>query len=323
MDRNDVSWRGYFTAPVTPFNRSGEIDEDNLVAVFRHAVDNGVHGILVNGSTGEWFSQTDAERRLVAEVAVDTVAHAVPVIVGVTCVRPVEAIKLAEHAESIGADAVMASPPPMAKPTLEELHDYYQRVFGATGLPAWIYNFPQDNGRPISVDELALLATIPNIVAVKQSSPDIGDLITTIERYSDQLVIFGHMVSRLGGAMIASGFGGDGHFGSGLLLGRELPRFFELVWAGQLDEANAIADRFEALMSELRGDCTDGYNWGFGGMQPTMKAAMNLIGQPGGYPRRPKLAVMDNASLAKIADILKRAGLPLIDDRLTRERGRP
>ncbi|OLT52697.1 hypothetical protein BJF89_04280 [Corynebacterium sp. CNJ-954] len=309
MDRNDVDWKGYFTAPVTPFTADGDLDEKAFGDIIGSSVDAGVHGILVNGSTGEWFSQRDPERRRLAEIAVAEAGGRVPVIVGVTCTRPDDTVSLVEHAERAGADAVMASPPPMARPTAVELDTYYRTVFGATGLPAWIYNFPQDNGHYIDLDTVERLAEIPNVVAIKQSAPGEDTLIQTIERVSDRLIVFGHMLSRLGLAFIRSDFGGDGHFGSGLLLGSDMPGFFEHAWAGNYDAAGEIADRFSELMAVMHGDRADGYNWAFGGMQPTLKAAMNLLGQPGGYPRAPKLPVTDPDSLDRMAQALRTAGL--------------
>lgn len=189
MDRNDVDWKGYWTAPVTPFTADGAVDEDGLARVVRHAVEEGVHGILINGSTGEWFSQSDHERRRIAELAVKEVGGRVPVTIGVTCTRPAEAAELARHAESIGAAAVMASPPPMARPTATELMDYYAEVFGATALPAWLYNFPQDNGHPIPLDQIEALADLPTVVAIKQSAPGTETLLSTIDRVGDRLVV--------------------------------------------------------------------------------------------------------------------------------------
>lgn len=309
MNRDDVTWRGYWTATVTPFDAQGDIDELALRGVIQNALDCGVHGILCNGSTGEWFSQTTSERRQVAETTVECSHGSTPVVVGITCVRPRDAVALARHAESIGASAVMASPPPTARLTTEELYAYFSEVFGSTGLPAWIYNYPQDNGRPITLTELERMSQIENVVAIKQSCPDTAELIDTIARFGGEIRVFGHLLSRLGMSLISSGFGGDGHFGSGLLLGRDMPRFFECVWAGKLDEAGRIADRFDAMMARMRGDASDGYNWKFGGIHGSMKAAMSLIGQNGGYPRSPKLPVTDRESLDEIAAILRDAGL--------------
>lgn len=123
------------------------------------------------------------------------------------------------------------------------------------------------------------------------------------------LRVFGNMLNRVGAALIRSRFGGDGHFGSGMLLGADMPGFFEAAWAGDVERADAIAYRFEKLMAGLAGKRQDGYNWAFGGMQPTLKAAMNVLGESGGFPRKPKLPVDDPSALDDIRRILQDAGL--------------
>ncbi|MFT4029739.1 MAG: dihydrodipicolinate synthase family protein [Protaetiibacter sp.] len=309
MDRTDVGWKGYWTALVTPFAEDGRLDTAALAELVQRVVDDGAHGMLVNGSTGEVFVQTPAERRLVAEIAVQATAGRVPVVVGVTAATPGDAAAYVRHAAQIGADGVLSGPPVNARPTEAELYAYYAEAFDASELPAWLYNFPQENGHPISVDQVGRLIEIDNVVAIKQSSPSIADLIGTIERYGDRIRVFGHLLSRLGVALMSSGFGGDGHFGSGMLFGRRMPEFFDHVWAGRLDEARAIADIVDSAMAELLGAREDGFNWAFGGMQPTLKAAMNIAGQPGGYPRPPKLPLSDPSDLAEIRRILTKAGV--------------
>lgn len=309
MDRNDVTWSGYWSAAITPFTADGALDEDALREVVDRSVAQGVHGICVNGSTGEWFSQTLEERRRVAEIAVSTVDGRVPTVVGVTCSRAEDAAGLVEHAARVGATSVIASPPPLARPTPDELESYYREVFAAAPIPAWLYNFPQDNGHHVSLREIVRLAEIPTVVAVKQSVPSMWEFIETIDAVGSTLRVFGNMLNRVGFALIHGGFGGDGHFGSGMLLGADMPGFFEATWQGDAARAHAIAHRFEKLMAGLAGDRSDGYNWAFGGMQPTLKAAMNLLGERGGYPRKPKLPVDDPAALADIRQILEDAGL--------------
>jgi 4-hydroxy-tetrahydrodipicolinate synthase len=309
MNRDDVSWCGYWPAIVTPFTASGSLDEEGLRRVVDRVIADGAHGVCVNGSTGEWFSQTFVERRRVAEVAVAAVADRVPTVVAVTSSRVDDAVSLARHAAAVGATSVMSAPPPLARPTPRELEAYFREVFGAVSIPAWLYNFPQDNGHPMSVAELERLAAIPNVVAVKQSTPHLSELLDTIQRVGPQLRIFGTLIHRLGVAVIHGGFGGDGQVGSGMLLGTDLPEFFEATWRGDLGTAFDIADRHERLMAGLMGDRADGYNWAFGGMQPTLKAAMNALGQPGGLPRLPKLPIDDPEALSRLDQVLADAGL--------------
>ena len=80
MNRHDVDWAGYLPAVVTPFTREGVLDPDTLTALIEHYVDRGMHGLLVNGTCGEWFSQTIEERMVVAETAVAAAAGRARVI---------------------------------------------------------------------------------------------------------------------------------------------------------------------------------------------------------------------------------------------------
>lgn len=311
MNRHDVDWRGYFAALPTPFTEQGELDPEAFAATVELYVTRGAHGLLVNGSTGEWAAQTVPERKQLAETAVSAAAGRVPVIVAVTHARPDRSVELARHAEAVGADAVMVPPPPAVRPSPAELRAYIADVAASTELPCWLYNFPQENATHLTVAQISDLVRLPNVVAVKQSIGDDRELYATIEAVGDTTVVFGNMLSRLGLAAIAGGFGGEGHFGSGMPLGERMPRFFERAWEGDLAEAGRIADDVATFTARLKGDVHDGYNWRYGGMQATLKAVMNLRGEPGGYPRRPKLPITDPDALAEISRTLTDLGLPV------------
>ncbi|MFE7354366.1 dihydrodipicolinate synthase family protein [Streptomyces sp. NPDC057543] len=312
MNRHDVDWRGYFAALPTPFTRQGDLDLDAFTTTVRLFVTQGAHGLLVNGSTGEWAAQSTEERKRLAETAVSAAAGQVPVIVAVTHPQPAAAVELARHAEAAGADAIMVPPPPAVRPTPAELHAYITEVAASTGLPCWLYNFPQENATHLIVAQISELVRLPNVVAVKQSIADDSELQATIEAVGDTTLVFGNLLSRRGLAAIADGHG-DGHFGSGMPLGSRMPRFFDLAWKGDLEEAGRIADDFAAFMARFKGQDHDGYNWRYGGMQASLKAVMNLQGQPGGYPRRPKLPISDPGTLQEIARALTEFGLAVVD----------
>lgn len=314
MNRTDVDWRGYYAALPTPFTEAGELDLDALGNTADLFIEQGVHGLLVNGSTGEWTAQSADERKKVAERVISAVHGRVPVLVSATSPRLDDAIELIRHAERSGADAVLLTPAPGARLTDEELAGYFRTAFAQTGLPCWLYNFPQESNSNLSIDLITRLAEIDNVVAIKQSTPDDREFYATIRAVGDELVVFGHMLSHVGLALIHAGARGDGHFGSGMPLGAQMPAFFEHAWRGELDEARAIVDRFETLMGAIR-QGSDGYNWRFGGMQASLKAVMNLLGQPGGFPRAPKLPITDTDALDAISHALDDAGLELATPR--------
>lgn len=312
MNRNDVEWRGYYAALPTPFKATGELDYEALSETTNLFIEQGAHGLLVNGSTGEWTAQTTNERKRVAEYVIQATNGRVPVLVSTTSPEFAESVELIKHAEMQGADSVLLTPAPGARLTDDELVSYYKEALSHTGLPSWLYNFPQESNSNLSVDLIKRLAAIENVVAIKQSTPDDREFYATIQAVGEEILVFGHMLSRIGLALMHSGQGGDGHFGSGMPLGAQMPQFFEHAWRGELDEAMAISDRFDALMAAIRHG-SDGYNWRYGGMQSSLKAVMNLQGQPGGFPRKPKLPITDKSSLSRIAHSLRDAGMKVDD----------
>lgn len=314
MNRDDVEWRGYFAALPTPFTKDGALDTAALQDTANLFIEQGAHGLLVNGSTGEWTAQTVSERRQVAEVVIAAADGRIPVLVSATAPDISTSITLIRHAEAAGADSILLTPPPGARLTDAELEWYYRAAFGETGLATWLYNFPQESNSNLSIGLIEKLAEIDNLVAIKQSSPDDREFYATIRAVGDRLIVFGHMLSRVGLGLIVAGQGGDGHFGSGMPLGAQMPQFFEHAWRGEVEEAGRIADRFEQLMKAVR-QGGDGYNWRHGGMQAALKALMNLQGQPGGFPREPKLPITDYDALEAIATALRGAGIELKDQR--------
>ena len=128
MDRDSVGWKGYWIAAPTPFTVMGALNESALRGVLRLYHDQGVHGVLVNGTTGEWFSQTEAERRRVAEIAVEELGGKIPVVIGCTTFTPSQTIALGLHAREIGADGILSTPPPYAAPTPREIVAFFSAI---------------------------------------------------------------------------------------------------------------------------------------------------------------------------------------------------
>src|SRR4051812_28254735 len=107
MNRNDVDWKGYWPASPTPFTASGELDEASLRELLRFYHREGMHGVLINGTSGEWFSQTEEERRRVAEIAVEELRGKIPVVIGCTTFNAWHTVELGKHARAIGADGFL------------------------------------------------------------------------------------------------------------------------------------------------------------------------------------------------------------------------
>ena len=312
MNRDSVDWKGYWTAAPTPFGRDGALDEAAWADLLELYVGQGLSGVLVNGSTGEWFSQTVAERERVAEIAVKQVGRRIPVVVGISAFTAEQAASLARHAARIGASGVLATVPPYVHPDADEAYLFYRTVSEATELPFMVYNWPR--GVTVDLHEfpgmMARLAALPNVVAIKDSTGDWRRLLTTVEDVADEVRVFGSFVHPRGLAVLM-GLGGDGDIDGGCLGAPFAVPFYRAVHAGEIDEARRWAAQYAQLSSALiRPD----YSGVYASPISQLKAAMRLLGQPGGEVREPLAPLVDPVRLAAIGEALTGAGLAVDAD---------
>lgn len=305
MDRNSVTWRGYIPASPTPFTPEGDVDEATLVALMDHYVAAGVHGVMLNGSAGEWWTQSDDERRRVAKVAIDAVAGRIPVIIGCTSFTAAAAIELAQDAQRAGADGVLFTPPPYAHPTQEEILHHYRLIDAEVDLPIVAYNWPRGTAVEIEIDTAAAIADLEHVVALKCSTPDTDLVLDYIDRLSSQVRIFAALISPRGLAVL-NGLGGDGYIDGGGIGAPFAVAFFESLWAGDLDAAREHGRRWSEL---TRAWVEPDFGGRFASPTAQLKAAMRLLGQPGGEVRQPQLPLTDPAKLAELESVLRSAGL--------------
>lgn len=305
MNRDDVDWKGLWPATVTPFERDGTFVEATWRELLNLHHELGMHGVLVNGSSGEWFSQTRAERLRVAEIAVDELRGKLPVVIGCTDYRADWVLELADHAARIGADGVLVAPPPYARPTMEDVLAFYREVDAGVRLPLIVYNMPPSVRVDIDTPTMARLAELDSVVAVKDSTPRTEQAIATLLAVGDKVRVFGNFLNRHGLALLRE-IGGDGLINGGALLGREEASYFEAVWEQDWDRARAVADKVSHLSAQL---WTPEWAGRYGSSQAQMKAAMRLLGQPGGFPRKPLLPIEDKPRLDGIAAALESVGL--------------
>lgn len=306
MDRNDVDWRGYFAASPTPFGEDGSLALDLLRELIAFYVGEGLHGVLVNGTTGEWFSQTPEERAAVARTAVEATGGRIPVLVGCT---DYTAERVAEHAKAAmdaGAAGVAATPPPYAKPFDDEIVAWYEDIAALVDAPLMIYNWPHGTSVEIGPELAQRLVEIDRVVAFKDSTPNADQFYASARAVVDRVRVFGpYMTSRGLDELLAHG--GDGTIGGGSLFGRPDAEFWEAVWRGDVDAARAHAQRNEALFPKLW--LPGGWAGQHGHYASELKACMAVLGQPGGTVRRPRLPITDPAKLDEIRAILVDEGL--------------
>ena len=306
MNREDVDWRGYWPACPTPFTADAEVDAEKLRALVEFYVGEGMHGIFINGTSGEWFSQSPAERRLVAETAVEQVAGRVRVVIGCTSLTAREAAELGRHAISVGADGIGSTPPPYSKTYPDETVRYFQDISDGVEAPLMVYNWPHGTSVDIDAGLAERLAAVDNVVAIKDSTPNAAQFHETTRRVIGDVRVFGPFMSMEGLEFMLE-HGGDGFIGGGSLWGRADARFWEDVWSGDVDAAREHARRTDDLFPRLW--LPGGWGGHFGAYQSQLKALMKMLGQPGGEVRPPRLPVTDEASLRRMREVLVEVGL--------------
>ena len=167
-------FKGSIVAIVTPF-KNGKIDETALRNLINWHIDEGTHGIVPVGTTGESPTLDHNEHKEVVEIVIDQVNGRVPVIAGAGSNSTAEAISLLMHAEAVGADAALVVTPYYNKPTQEGLFEHFKAINNASmGIPIMIYNIPPRSVIDMSVEVMAELSNLENIIGVKDATSDLS-----------------------------------------------------------------------------------------------------------------------------------------------------
>ena len=167
---------GVGTALVTPFTRNGDLDEAAVRRLARRQIDAGVHFLIPCGTTGETPTLTEAERLRTVEIVVEEAAGKVPVLAGAGGYDTREVTHAAAEMARRGANGFLSVTPYYNKPTQEGLYQHYRAFAESTPLPIIVYNVPGRTGVNVEPSTLARLATIPNIVGVKEASGNVTQM---------------------------------------------------------------------------------------------------------------------------------------------------
>lgn len=166
-------FHGSITALITPF-KDGEIDWPAFDDLIEWQIEQGIHGLVLCGTTGESPTLTNDEYKRIVERGVALVKKRIPVIAGTGSNATAKTIELTKHAYEAGADAALIVTPYYNKPTQEGLYAHYEAVAKAVDIPIIIYNIPGRCVVDMSVDTMARLAKLPNIVGVKDATSDLS-----------------------------------------------------------------------------------------------------------------------------------------------------
>ncbi len=170
------AFEGVYTPIVTPFHKGGEIDFDTLAEVIEFLIEQGVHGLISGGSTGENYAQTVTERLEIAKFARQIIKGRTPLVVGTGAMLTPDSLALARGARESGADAILLASPPYAVPTDLENALNALAIDQAAKLPIMLYNYPGRTGTMMGKEFLDRVGRSSNFCGIKESSGDINQL---------------------------------------------------------------------------------------------------------------------------------------------------
>ena len=180
-------FKGSIVALITPF-KSDSLDEDAYISLIHHHLKNGTSGLVPAGTTGESPTLDHEEHHRVIELCVKEAKGKIPVIAGTGSNSTDEAITLTKYAEKVGADAALVVTPYYNKPTQEGLYQHYKAINDNCGIPIIIYNIPPRSVVDMSVDTMARLFELKNIIGVKDATANLDRVTQQKNKMGDKFV---------------------------------------------------------------------------------------------------------------------------------------
>ena len=171
-----MKFEGIYTPIITPYDGKGSINFDAIEAIIEDLITSGVHGLVIAGTTGEYYAQDVDERLEVMKVCKDIINGRLPYIVGTGAIRTEDSVFYAEEAAKIGADGILVATPPYALPTERENALHALAIDRAANLPIILYNYPGRMGSMMGEEYLDRVGRSSNFCAIKESSGDINRL---------------------------------------------------------------------------------------------------------------------------------------------------
>ncbi|MDO4450836.1 MAG: 4-hydroxy-tetrahydrodipicolinate synthase [Moraxella sp.] len=251
VDYNNAKARlkGSMTALITPMTAEGAVDYDALARLIEWQIESGTHALVAVGTTGESATLSMSEHGDVIEFFVKQVNGRVPVIAGTGANNTAEAIELTAHAKAVGADFALLVVPYYNKPTQEGIYQHYKAVAEAVDIPQILYNVPGRTVVDMAEDTVARLASIANIVAIKDATGDLARGKSLIERVGDDIVVLSGDDPT---AVELVKLGAKGNISvTSNIAPKVMSEIFELALAGEFDKALALNETVAHLHKDL------------------------------------------------------------------------
>ena len=289
-------FHGAITALITPFI-DGELDEKGLVDLIEFQIENGIHGIVPCGTTGESATLGFDEHKRVIDLTVKTVNGRVPVIAGTGANSTLEAIELTESAKDSGTDAVLSVAPYYNKPNQEGLYLHFKAIAEAVDIPMVLYNVPGRTVIHILPETVARLAKIDNIIGIKEACGSLEQISDVIRFCPDDFILLsGDDFTSMPTALI----GGNGVIS---VISNVDPagmsRMMEAALSGNLSEANKEHYRLFTMMKLMFKSPSPG----------PAKKALEMLGRiQDGTPRLP-MTPADGQTTQALVEEMSRLGM--------------
>jgi 4-hydroxy-tetrahydrodipicolinate synthase len=288
--------QGAIVAVVTPFI-DGKVDEEGLKNLVEFHIENGTHGIVPCGTTGESATLDFDEHKRVIELTVQTVDGRVPVIAGTGANNTIEAIELTESAKASGADAVLSVVPYYNKPSQEGLYQHFKAIAEAVDIPMFLYNVPSRTVANILPETVARCAALKNVIGIKEATGNLNQISEVIRLCPDDFIVLsGDDFTSMPTVLI----GGKGVISvTSNVAPRAMADLMEAALAGDLARANEIHYLLFPLMGAM---------FCYPSPAPAKKA-LELMGRIQSGEVRLPMTQMDSASIEKLKEAMRGAGL--------------
>ena len=286
---------GSICALITPF-RGDAVDEERFAEFVDWQIEEGTQGVVPCGTTGESPTLSHEEHRRVTEICIGVARGRVPVIAGTGSNSTAEAVSLTRHAKEAGADAALVVTPYYNKPTQEGMYRHFEALNDAVDLPILIYNIPGRSVVDMTVETMARLARLPNVVGVKDATADVS-------RATRQRLAAGRDFCQLSGEDVTQlGFlaqGGDGCISVTANVAPKQMADMHVAWReGEIETAQRLNERLMPLHSGLFCETSPG----------PVKYGASLLGKCGPETRLP-LCEIAESSRRVVEGAMRSAGL--------------
>lgn len=287
---------GTYCVMVTPFKGNEDINIEGLKSNIDFYIENGIHGLVVGGSTGEFATLQPREHKRIIKIAVDQVNGRVPLLAGTAHCSTRYTIEMSKYAEDTGVDGLLILPPFYSLPGEREIYEHYSAISKAVSIPIMLYNNPFTSKVDMKPELVQKLSELPNVTYIKESSGDATRIWKIRRLTQDRLMIFcgadnlaleSFMMGAKGWISVAAN-----------ILPKECAELYNLAVQRDIDKATALYDKLLPLCNLLEDTGM------FAGLS---KAGLDLLGKNGGRPRRP-MTPPERNEIEQLKTILKMFG---------------